>query len=570
MGSSTRSGGTTCCSFHPHITDSESVHRVAILHRKARAEVNLGSAQFALGYTTYRHSRTASVSSPPPPPVPSTTMSDLDSKLEQDQRGSYADRKRGGYDSPPAAPIDKAAERKLVRKMDYWIMPIFFYLYMLCFLDRTNIGNARVAGLERDLGLTGYMYNISLSIFYICYALIEVPSNLVLRKVGASIWIPTIIVSFGLVSFCTTFVDNFGELLVVRVMLGITEGGLMPAYMLVLSRFYTKRELVFRIAFFASSATMAGMFGGLLAYGFLQTNVNFARGWRAIFAWEGVITMGSGLLAFFAIPNAPGTAKFLNEDEKALAEQRIRRESAGVKVMIEATKARLVIRSFKNANTFACALGFGLSSLSLQGLSLFIPTIIRGIDPTFSTLEIQLKTVPVYAVAFVLALSFAYASSYYDRRAYVIVACNVFALAGYATFLATPTSATNARYAAVFLCAMGIYTPGPIWLAWGAGNAGLDQMRAVASALVVGLGTMGSVVATWSYLPFDAPRYTIGNALNVSVVAASQILAVLLMLYNKRENALRDRGGRDYRLENKTEQEINELGNSHPEFRYVY
>jgi len=72
-------------------------------------------------------------------------MSDLDSKLEQDQRGSYADRKRGGYDSPPAAPIDKAAERKLVRKMDYWIMPIFFYLYMLCFLDRTNIGSVSPA-----------------------------------------------------------------------------------------------------------------------------------------------------------------------------------------------------------------------------------------------------------------------------------------------------------------------------------------------------------------------------------------------------------------------------------------
>lgn len=222
---------------------------------------------------------------------------------------------------------------------------------------------------------------------------------------------------------------------------------------------------------------------------------------------------------------------------------------------------------------------------------------VRGIDPTFTTLEIQLKTVPVYAVAFVckqtfvpeptfvserqltsfslpctrpVALSFAYASSYFNRRAHVIVACNIFALIGYAMFLGTKTSSTQARYAATFLCAMGIYVPGPIWLSWGAGNAGLDQMRAVASGLVIGLGTMGSVVATWSYLPFDAPRYTIGNALNLSVVAASQILAVLLMLYNKRENALRDRGGRDYRIEGKTEQEINELGNAHPEFRYVY
>lgn len=176
--------------------------------------------------------------------------------------------------------------------------------------NRTNIGNARVAGLERDLGLTGYvcrdahrtvpimgarnltvhsqMYNIALSIFYICYALVEIPSNLILRKgehdriyhsdfilymrnlimsvatVGASIWIPTIIVSFGLVTTLTALVKDFGGLMAVRVMLGITEGGLMPAYLVVLSRFYTRSEMVLRTAFFASSATIAGMFGGAL------------------------------------------------------------------------------------------------------------------------------------------------------------------------------------------------------------------------------------------------------------------------------------------------------------------
>lgn len=108
------------------------------------------------------------------------------------------------------------------------------------------------------------MYNIGLSIFYIFYAGIEIPSNLVLRKVGARIWIPTIILSFGLVTTLTSLIDNFGELIAVRIALGITEGGLMPAYLVVLARFYTRRELVLRTAFFASSATIAGMFGGAL------------------------------------------------------------------------------------------------------------------------------------------------------------------------------------------------------------------------------------------------------------------------------------------------------------------
>jgi len=112
--------------------------------------------------------------------------------------------------------------------------------------------------------ITFQQYNIGLSIFYICYALVEIPSNMVLRKVGAQIWIPTIIVTFGVVTTLTALIHNFGDLMAVRVTLGLAEGGLMPAYLVVLSRFYTRSELVLRTAIFASSACIAGMFGGAL------------------------------------------------------------------------------------------------------------------------------------------------------------------------------------------------------------------------------------------------------------------------------------------------------------------
>lgn len=94
---------------------------------------------------------------------------------------------------------------------------------------------------------------------------------------------------------------------------------------------------------------MAGMFGGLLAYGLLKTTI-FTQRWKSIFLIEGIVTVGSGLLAFFVIPDSPATCRFLNEEQKRLAEERIKRENAGVKVMIEATKAKLVLRAFKNVN----------------------------------------------------------------------------------------------------------------------------------------------------------------------------------------------------------------------------
>lgn len=223
-----------------------------------------------------------------------------------------------------------------------------------------------------------------------------------------------------------------------------------------------------------------------------------------------------------------------------------------------------------NAQTFACALGFGLASLSLQSFSLFVPSIIRGINPAYTTLETQIKTVPVYAVAWVIAIVFSYIGAKYDRRAYTIISVQCFAVVGLVMLLATPTSAHNTRYAAVFLCAMGFFTSGVIWLSWAVNNSGLDQHKAVAAAMVIGLGTLGSIVASWAYLPFDAPRYTIGNSLNLGAILGGQLLALGLMLFNRRENRLRDFGGRDYRLEGKTRDEIFELGNRHPDFRYVW
>ena len=177
--------------------------------------------------------------------------------------------------------------------------------------------------------------------------------------------------------------------------------------------------------------------------------------------------------------------------------------------------------------------------------------------------------VPVYAVAWVVGLVFAYVGTKYDRRAYTIVAVHSIAVLGFAILLGTPSSAHNTRYAAIFLCAMGLFTckslrsrlcrliwletdaadaatalAGAIWLSWAVATAGLDQMKAIAAATVVGLGTMGSIVASWSYLPFDAPRYNIGNSLNLAATILGQLLAVGLMIKNKRENALRERGGR--------------------------
>jgi fucose permease len=124
--------------------------------------------------------------------------------------------------------FDPAAEKRLRLKLDLMIVPTVSLLYLFCFIDRANIGNARIAGLEKDLGMTGYDYNGVLSVFYVSYILFEIPSNILCKVIGPGWYIPAISLGFGICSIGTAFVDNFSGICGVRFLLGIFEAGMLP------------------------------------------------------------------------------------------------------------------------------------------------------------------------------------------------------------------------------------------------------------------------------------------------------------------------------------------------------
>jgi MFS family permease len=165
-------------------------------------------------------------------------------------------------------------------------------------------GNAKIAGLEKDLGMSGYDYNALLSIFYISYIVFEIPSNIMCKWIGPGWFIPAISLGFGIVSLVTAFVHNFAEAAGVRFVLGIFEAGMMPGIAYYLSRWYRRSELTFRLSLYIVMAPMAGAFGGLLASGILTLDhVGGIRGWRMIFAVEGIITIGLSLIRLVQNPH---------------------------------------------------------------------------------------------------------------------------------------------------------------------------------------------------------------------------------------------------------------------------
>jgi MFS family permease len=139
-------------------------------------------------------------------------------------------------------------------------------LFLCSFLDRTNVGNARLYHLEHDIHITDHQYDIGLAAFYATYIASEIPSNLLLKKITPKIWLPALTFFWGVIAMCLGFVTNFGSFVAVRALLGLAEGGLLPGMVLYLSHMYTRGEMALRIGLFYTAASLSGAFGGLSAF----------------------------------------------------------------------------------------------------------------------------------------------------------------------------------------------------------------------------------------------------------------------------------------------------------------
>ena len=375
-----------------------------------------------------------------------------------------------------------------------------------------SAGNARLAGLEKDLNLTGYDYNTLLSVFYISYIIFEIPSNMACKAIGPGWFIPGISLAFGICSVGTAFVQDLSAACGVRFLLGIFEAGMLPGIAYYLSRWYRRAELAFRLAMYVVAAPLAGAFGGLLASGILSLDsFGSLTRWRMIFGIEGIITIGLALVGFITLTDRPETAKWLTQEEKDLAIARVKSERVGATEVLDKIDTKKTLCGIFSPVTLATAFIFLLNNITVQGLAFFAPTIVRTIYPDASVVSQQLHTVPPYVVGGFFCLALPLISSKIDRRLYIYIVSAPLCMIGYIMFLATTTAEPQTRYGATFLIAIGAFSFGSLCNAQVSANVVSDTARSSAIGTNVMLGNMGGLIATWTFMPSDAPEYPIGN-----------------------------------------------------------
>lgn len=287
--------------------------------------------------------------------------------------------------------------KSLLRKQDFRLIPLCALMYLLAYLDRTNIGNARVMNQEThdDLmsstGMSSYQYTIALMVFLIAYTVFEVPSNYFLKLMGPSKWFALIMVLWGAVSMGIGGVTNFAGLTALRFILGMFEAGLAPGLAYYISFWYRSDERSIRLAFVYSTATLAGAFGGLIAYGISHMNQTAGlEAWRWLFILEGLPSILAGVMIFFVLPDYPEGTSFLTPEESKLATARM--EFNGSKGKAATMTWADAKETLTDLRLYAHYIIYFTKSCPFSSLGLFAPSITRGLG--YDSFQAQLMTVP--------------------------------------------------------------------------------------------------------------------------------------------------------------------------------
>lgn len=431
--------------------------------------------------------------------------------------------------------FDQSRTSALLRKMDWHIVPFLSLLYLLSFLDRTNIGNARLDTIEADLGMTGELdYNIALAVFFPWYVAAEIPSNIMMKRTSPSLWLTIIMLGWGLCMTLMGVVTNFTGLLIARMALGICEGGLFPGVTWYITLWYRRHECGVRMAVFFSAATLAGAFGGLLARGIIEMGgVGGKPGWAWIFILEGLLTIFVAFFAKWAIHDNPETARFLTQEERDEVKNRLQLDRNS---LADEYHRRYVNAAFKDWKIYVHMLiTIGIYT-PLYSISLFLPTIVKAMG--YTNTKSQLMTVPPYVAGCAATIVSGWAADRAQARGLFMIGHNLCAIIGFVMLIATHNAAV--QYVGTFLAVCGIYPNVPMGVAWNGNNIGGSTKRAVGIAMHVGFGNLGGVISSFAYRSAEGPRYFAGHGLLIGTLTMSTILCIFMHIYLKRENARKD------------------------------
>ncbi|KAJ5569288.1 hypothetical protein N7450_011774 [Penicillium hetheringtonii] len=340
-----------------------------------------------------------------------------------------------------------ALEKHLVRKVDWRTMPTITVMFLMSYLDRINVSNARLAGLQEDLGMSDTVWNTGISMFYVGYLIGQLPGNMWLARSNPRTGLSFMMLSWSICTICMPIMKSGVGFCICRFFVGLTEAPFFPGIALLTSSWYNKKESPTRMAIWHAGNTISNVISGFLAAGILYNMDGILRlhAWQWFFLIEGAVSILVAIAAFFLLPNWPHNTKWLTEQEREIAQYRILLSNAAIK---------------EPFTWMFCGLHFSL--VNAQSFKDFFPSILATFG--FSELTTYLVQAPPYIIAYISALAIAYSSGKYQESCYHIIVPIVLGAIGTAVLISTLN--VGARYFGMILLISGTYSGLNLQLSW--------------------------------------------------------------------------------------------------------
>ncbi|CAG8901767.1 unnamed protein product [Penicillium egyptiacum] len=504
--------------------------------------------------------------------------------IEEDLKASVAGKINQGEDSelyfeaiqryPNDEAIDKDAEKRLKRKLDIHLIPLLGICYFFYYVDKTTLSYAAIFGIKEDLHLVGTEYSWLSSIFYFGWLVWAIPSNLLMQRSRRLAWYLAFnIFMWGVLLMCEAASQNFDALAALRVLSGAFEAIADPAFMVVVSTYYTRAEQPWRISAYYLWNGIGVVGGGLIGYGIGNIKGGL-QSWRYEFLIIGAVCSAWGIALALLLPNSPATFWGFNRDEKLMMIARLRSNQTG----IEGRKINWgqVKEAYLDYKTWLFTiLGF-LANIPNGGISNFSTLVIQGLG--FDTLHTALLGIPQGVIVVIWIVLGGYANQYMPKNSRTMV-CALFmvpTIAGALGFLLAPDNAYVGRlicfyltgsYQASFVISLSLITS----------NTGGQSKKMIVSGMIWFGACIGNIASPFFYKSEQAPGYPLGIGsllvANCLELALFFVLRYAFIWENRRKERMRDelrvRGGEDELMADSTAfADLTDAQN--PNFEYVY
>ncbi|CAI7615524.1 hypothetical protein N7533_008537 [Penicillium manginii] len=464
-------------------------------------------------------------------------------------------------------PLTPEEDKRLLRRIDLYLMPIMAVSYMFQFLDKSAMSFTAILGLQDDLNLQGEDYSWASSIYYFGYLAASYVAALLLVHFPVGKMISTSIIVWGVVLMLMATAFNDKGLIAVRFFLGATEAAIAPGLGIVVSMWYKRDEQPFRHGIWFQGITIAGIFGGLLAYGI--GHVESIAPWKAVFLIFGAITIVWSFVLFYWLPDTPTNARFLSEEDRYKAIRRVQENMTGIKS--NEFKMQQFIEALLDLKCWALVFIQLTCSIPNGGVSNFGSIIIEGFG--FSTLNTLLVQIITYVFQGLLVyLSTAGCSWFENSRTWWMVWNAGLSIIGAA--MARQISPNNVWARFFGYCLANAYSVNfPLTLAMSTGNIGGFTKKTTVNAMIFIGYCAGNIIGPHLFFDHEAPSYPSGFLAMLICFGITFCIPIALRFYLIWENRRRDRldqGNIGDSIEDLNAALLDKTDKELLHFRYVY